>query len=164
MSSPGSQDLDLSIFDNADKKIKYTYTPHHVDTEYKNMVHHDVLDPNDTEYKNMINDNVIDPNNPDPHFAALARKVKPISHSEMKGVRDNTPYEDRYWGDGKPLPGFGTYNLKNYPILGLNQKRLGSNKKRRGNGGKKQKTNKKIKSKKNKKRSKRTRKNRKSKK
>ena len=109
----------------------------------------------DSSFQNMIYDNVLDPDDPDPPFTDIAGKVNPVSHAEMK---NNAPtyHIDDFWGKGQPLPEAGKYNRGHYPILNQNQKRV--------NGGKKQKTNKKIKSKKNKKRSKRTRKNRKSKK
>jgi len=82
---------------------------------------------------------------PDPQFTTLARSVASVSHGEMEGFE--TPYIDRFWGDVKILPEIET--------------KLSPSKKRGVNGGKKQKTNKKVKSKK---RGKRTRKNRKVKK
>ena len=114
---------------------------------------------NDDSFKNMIHHNVLNPDDPDPEFTELTRKVEPIPHEEMKDKGQINPnyHIDDFWGDDVKLPEFGDYNPKNYPVLN-------SNKKQRVKGGKKQKTNKKIKSKKNKKRSKRTRKNRKSKK
>ena len=149
MHTPDDPD-DLSWFNTADPTINTN-----ANTNAKNK-RKKTTPFNDDDFKNMIHRNVLDPNNPDHHFTTLASKVEPIPHSKMKGFE--TPYIDRFWGDDKPLQEFGSYNPEKYPILNSNKKQ------KRSNGGKKQKTNKKIKSKKNKKRSKRTRKNRKSKK